>query len=115
MAGNQLKWKYGENDSQYYYEVKTKDLHCVVYKLKFRDKDRQLVNDFWIAYIETDWYKGMIFDKAYCDRQRKKLGLPKNAKIEELHDYKLLGNKDPNVVMRKVEYCLAHKQKEITP
>ena len=51
MAGNQLKWKYGENDSLYYYEVKTKDLHCVVYKLKFKDKDRQLANEFWIAYI----------------------------------------------------------------
>ena len=107
------EWKYGENESQKYYDTYIgKDYLCV-----FANNWQP---DIYMGYIDYD-YKAKnnsrsvtIMDKTKNDAQRRKEHLPLDCDISELHTQAVLCSNDPEFMMKKVEYCYEHKINEVS-
>lgn len=103
MRKLKFEWKYGENESQKYYEVMiNKDYLCV-----FSNK---WTPDIWMGICKDK----IIHNKTLNDRVRKKYGLEKDCDPSYLKkDFTLCSN-DPEYMMRKVEWCYKHNIIEIS-
>lgn len=104
---SKIIWKYGENDSQCYYDAYVcKDYLCV-----FANKWQPTI---WMGMYEV---KGnsivTICDKTRNDYQRKRDGLPLGCDISKLNRITVLCNKSPEYMMKKVEHCYKHRKKEV--
>ena len=97
------KWKYGENDTQKYYDVTVgKDYLCV-----FANK--------WNPNTWLGLYNSIcIHNKTKNDRVRKKQGLAKGCHPSELRTDYMLCSDNPEYMMKKVEYCYTHGLMEIS-
>ena len=102
---SKLEWKYGENESQKYYDVRIgKDYLCV-----FANKWQPQI---WMGCYETgNSGLQMIHDKTWNDRQRKAEGLKRGCDVSELHTCATLCSPSPEYMMKKVEHC--YKQRKI--
>ena len=97
------EWKYGENDTQKYYDVTVgKDYLCV-----FANK--------WNPNTWLGSYNSVcIHNKTKNDRIRKKQGLAKDCHPSELITDYMLCSDNPEYMMKKVEYCYKHGLMEIS-
>lgn len=96
-------WKYGENDSQKYYEITVNGDYLCVFANKWQP-------DIWMAMVKDR----MIFDKTANDRHGKKEGLQKGCYFSELCCTTVLCNSNPEYMMKKAEYCYKHSLQEIS-
>ena len=103
MSKLQFKWKYGENKSQKYYEVRIGNDYLCVYANKWNP-------DIWMG----SYNSVCIHNKTKNDRVRKKQGLPIGSPIHELHRDYLLCSDNPEYMMKKVEWCYTHNLMEIS-
>lgn len=109
MSKNNYKWVYGENDCQNYYEVnngKGKDYLCVFANKKYPD--------VWMGMYIKNGSDITLMDKTYNDRQRKKES--KNGILRDNipRTVRVLSNKKPEYMMKKVEYAYEHGLLEIS-
>ena len=68
MSKAKVKWKYGENRTQKYYDTKIGTDYLCVFCNKWQP-------DIWMGMINNS----MIWDKTWNDRQRKSRDFQKNA------------------------------------
>lgn len=68
MSKEKIKWNYGENETQKYYDAKIGTDYLCVFCNKWQP-------DIWMGMINNS----MIWDKTWNDRQRKSRDFPKNA------------------------------------
>ena len=102
-------WNYGENDCQNYYEVnngKGKDYLCVFANKKYPD--------VWMGMYIKNGSDITLMDKTFNDRQRKKES--KNGILRDniLKTVRVVSNKNPEYMMKKVEYAYEHGLLEIS-
>lgn len=69
MSKAKVKWKYGENKTQKYYDTKIGTDYLCVFCNKWQP-------DIWMGMINNS----MIWDKTWNDRQRKKAGTSKKMR-----------------------------------
>ena len=103
MSKAKVKWKYGENKTQKYYDTKIGTDYLCVFCNKWQP-------DIWMGMINNS----MIYDKTWNDRQRKKQGLPKGCGIHMLYSFGILSSFDPEYIKKKVEWCYNHNLTEIS-
>ena len=102
-------WNYGENDCQNYYEVNNgeeKDYLCVFANKKYPD--------VWMGMYIKNGSDITLMDKTFNDRQRKKES--KNGVLRDNipRTVMVLSNKNPEYMMKKVEYAYEHGLLEIS-
>ena len=99
-------WNYGENGSQYYYDVKLgNDYLCV-----FANKEYP---DVWMGFYTKNGRDITIKDRTYSNYIRKK-----DEKNKYPHPYpsafRFLSNKDPEIMKRKLIYAYEHDLDEVS-
>lgn len=95
-------WKYGENKSQKYYDVYVNGDYLCVFKNNWEH--------CWMCMVKDK----IVYDKTRNDRQRKKQGLGKGCDVSLLRSVFVLCSQNPEILMRKAEYCYNHGITEIS-
>lgn len=108
---NKYDWIYGENACQNYYEVKLgKDYLCIFANKKYPD--------IWMGFYIKAGQDVTVMDKTFNDRQRKKdkkNGIaPLSGGYFEPRTTRVLGNKDVDIMKRKIIYAYEHGLSEIS-
>lgn len=97
-----IEWKYGENNSQKYYDAHVNGHYLLCFANKWNPNT-------WMGMIDYI----MLRDKTLNDRQRKKQGLEKGCPFHLLRcDYMLCGD-NPEYIQKKIEYAFRHGKQEI--
>lgn len=102
-----IAWKYGENETQKYYDAYVGKHYLCVFANKWSP-------DIWLGvYDVNDGRLYSIWDKTFNDRQRKRQGLPKNCDMEALSVCRMLSSRSPEYMMKKVEHCYKRRKVEV--
>ena len=97
------QWKYGENDTQKYYDVLIGNDYLCVFANKWNPCT-------WMGLVKDK----IIHNKTKNDRQRIKQGLVKGCDLSLLKSDYILCNESPEYMMKKVEWCYHHGIIEIS-
>lgn len=107
MKRLKYKWRYGEHETQTYYEANVNGDYLCVFANRWNPNT-------WMGMFERgNGGVQMIHDKTINDRQRKAQGLPKGCSPHELRIDVLLCSTDPEYMMAKVQRCYAANKCEI--